>query len=509
MSLSIGPTATRAETIDSRDERRWDRGAWLTLAAAVLILVFPWFITLAALPYPTDGWSIRTESLTIAGGAWRMGANLTGGPSNLQSGDNVLAVNGRPLTPDTLPPFPDDLRAGQVLRYTVQRVDETLDVDVPLVTLTPVALLRDLVSDPQTLAVYGGLLLLASLAFFLRPGMAGPRYMLLAFSFFAGATGVGAYNLFHYTYPPLLTFLIEFYNTGWAWVLAPSLTLLALAYPLRKRPLRRFPRLLPAALYGGFALLEAVFVLLIVITRDPSPGASLIEATAGVSMALFVVTTLTCLVHNFLTVRDPVARAQLRWIALGFGAGLAMPLVIFEIAVLYGASPIGDEPASELFSLIFLILPLSLAIGMLRYRLFDIDVIIRRTTSYAIITGLLALVYFGSIVILQRLLTPFTGESDVAVVLSTLLIAALFLPIRRRVQDVIDRRFNRTRYDAEKTIEAFAATVRNETDLDALTAELLRVIQQTMEPESLSILLFDPAADGSKIMYETLDSRKL
>jgi hypothetical protein len=84
----------------------------------------------------------------------------------------------------------------------------------------------------------------------------------------------------------------------------------------------------------------------------------------------------------------------------------------------------------------------------------------------------------------------------VAVVLSTLLIAALFLPVRRRVQDIIDRRFNRTRYDAEKTIEAFAATVRNETDLDALTAELLRVIQETMEPASLSIWLRDPADEG-------------
>jgi hypothetical protein len=84
----------------------------------------------------------------------------------------------------------------------------------------------------------------------------------------------------------------------------------------------------------------------------------------------------------------------------------------------------------------------------------------------------------------------------VAVVLSTLLIAALFLPIRRRVQDIIDRRFNRMRYDAEKTIQAFAATVRNETDLDALTVELLRVIQETMEPESLSIWLLGTSGQG-------------
>ncbi len=97
--------------------------------------------------------------------------------------------------------------------------------------------------------------------------------------------------------------------------------------------------------------------------------------------------------------------------------------------------------------------------------------------------------YFGSIVVLQQLLTPFTGDSDVAVVLSTLLIAALFLPLRRRVQDVIDRRFFRRKYNAEKVLAQFAATVRDETDLDALTAELVRVVQETMQPESVSLWL--------------------
>ncbi len=136
--------------------------------------------------------------------------------------------------------------------------------------------------------------------------------------------------------------------------------------------------------------------------------------------------------------------------------------------------------------------------AVLRYRLFDIDVIIRRTTSYALLTALLGLVYFGSVVVFQRLLAPLTGESTAAVVLSTLLIAALFLPLRRRVQDTIDRRFTGRKYDAQKTLEAFAATVRNETDLDALTAELVRVIQETMEPENVTVWLREPTADGPR-----------
>jgi hypothetical protein len=138
---------------------------------------------------------------------------------------------------------------------------------------------------------------------------------------------------------------------------------------------------------------------------------------------------------------------------------------------------------------------LGLAMAVLRYRLFDIGVIIRRTTAYAILTALLALVYFGSVVVLQQFLTPLTGDTAPAVVLSTLLIAALFLPLRRRVQDVIDRRFFRQKYDAEKTLAAFAATARNETDLDALTAELARVIQETMQPEHVSVWL-RPSQNG-------------
>ncbi len=218
------------------------------------------------------------------------------------------------------------------------------------------------------------------------------------------------------------------------------------------------------------------------------PAAQLLLPLTIYGVGLMLITVPITLVHNLLTIREPLARAQMRWIALGFGVGLALPITLLMInfAVLGGV-----DVVSRLGNVALVFLPVCLAIGILRYRLFDIDIIIRRTTSYAIITGLLALVYFGSIVILQRLLTPLTGESDAAVVLSTLLIAALFLPMRRHVQDAIDRRFNRSRYNAEKTIEAFAATVRNETNLDALTAELLRVIQETMEPESLSIVLFD------------------
>ncbi|MFN2222152.1 MAG: hypothetical protein ACK2UH_06345, partial [Candidatus Promineifilaceae bacterium] len=120
----------------------------------------------------------------------------------------------------------------------------------------------------------------------------------------------------------------------------------------------------------------------------------------------------------------------------------------------------------------------------------DINVIIRKTVVYAVLTALLALVYFGVIIVLQNIFEAVSGEqSAISIVVSTLVIAALFAPLRRRVQDFIDRRFYRRRYDAEKTLSAFAQFVRDETDLEALRAELLRVTQETMQPEQVSIWL--------------------
>lgn len=161
-----------------------------------------------------------------------------------------------------------------------------------------------------------------------------------------------------------------------------------------------------------------------------------------------------------------------------------------------------------IMNLIATLIPITFAVAILRANLWDIDVVIRRTTVYAVLTALLATVYFGSVVVLQRLLSPFTGESTPAVVLSTLLIAGLFLPLRRRIQGVIDRRFFRRKYDAEKVLQQFAATVRDETDLDALTAELVRVIQETMQPEHVSIWLKPTAIETTTaIQRRTADDK--
>jgi len=135
-------------------------------------------------------------------------------------------------------------------------------------------------------------------------------------------------------------------------------------------------------------------------------------------------------------------------------------------------------------------LPVTMAIAIQRYRLWDIDLIIRRTLQYAVLTGLLVLIYISSVVLLQGLVENLTGQqSPIVIVISTLVIAALFNPLRLRVQDFIDRRFFRKKYDAEQTLALFATVARDEVDMELLTTALLGVVEKTMQPEMVNLWL--------------------
>jgi hypothetical protein len=216
-------------------------------------------------------------------------------------------------------------------------------------------------------------------------------------------------------------------------------------------------------------------------------------------------------VYRYLRVYNPVQHQQTKWLVYAFSV-----LAVLEVLhlVIGGLVPTLNQPDSlyrlaraTVTILFFLLIPLSIGIAILRYRLWDIDVIINRTLVYGALTAMLALIYAGLVIALQFLLHGLTwqaAENPLAIVASTLVIAALFNPLRRRLQAFIDRRFYRRKYDAVRTLEAFSATLRNEVDLNQLSEQLVAVVQETMQPTVLSLWLRKPEHEGHlHTMWET------
>jgi hypothetical protein len=205
--------------------------------------------------------------------------------------------------------------------------------------------------------------------------------------------------------------------------------------------------------------------------------------------------TLSIQVYRYVRVYTYSERQQTKWLIFGASLGL---LTSTGTQLLGNLLPVLSRPDSPFLLLdnnlggllVFLPLPLSVGIALLRYRLWDIDIIINRTLVYGSLTALLGLLYFGLIFGLQFLFQGFIGKNNsVAIVISTLAIAALFQPLRHRLQKIVDRRFYRSKYDAAKIIESFSATLRNEVDLDQLSEHLVAVVQETMQPAHVSLWL--------------------
>ncbi len=301
--------------------------------------------------------------------------------------------------------------------------------------------------------------------------------------------------------------------TNWAWIVVFSLVLLAVAlFPsgdfLSLRWRRAFS--ITLLLFLGPGLVGAATETpMSSAFQIPNPFVAEFNSTLyDVAFTLMVAGLLATAALDLaqIAVRyrrsSGVERDQLKWLLAGVAvmAFMIVTGLLMTLELLPGGSLRANwlgELGGIMVNASVLAPLMGVGIAMVRHQLYDIDFIIRRTTSYAIVTAVLALVYFGSVVVLQSLFTGLTGQdSTIAIVFSTLLIAALFLPLRQRVQTAIDRRFFRSKYDAQKTLEAFAATVRDETDLDVLTAELVRVIEETMQPEHVSVWLAPESGNG-------------
>jgi len=188
-------------------------------------------------------------------------------------------------------------------------------------------------------------------------------------------------------------------------------------------------------------------------------------------------------IYRYRRVSSPTERQQTKWVILGFIGGPVLAAVFLIPPLLFPSLSAADSLYfllyKPVFSIVFLLTPLCFGIAILRYRLWDIDVLINRTLVYGLLTVSLTLVFFGLVIGLQSLVGLFTGQvlqSPVVIVASTLAIAALFQPLRRRIQAIIDRRFYRRKYDAAHTLAAFSATLRNEVDLQQLREHLVAVV---------------------------------
>jgi len=184
-----------------------------------------------------------------------------------------------------------------------------------------------------------------------------------------------------------------------------------------------------------------------------------------------------------------IERAQLKWFALVMAISLPALLVRFSLYGNDGVELIVSNVALLVAYAGFALLPVAIGIAILRYRLYEIDRLISRTISYGVLTAIVGGLFGGFILVFQAGLAPVTGSNELAVAGSTLLVFALFQPLRRRVQRLVDRRFNRSRYDAERTVAAFAGRLRDEVDLDALKLEILATVTRAVEPTTVALWL--------------------
>ena len=209
-------------------------------------------------------------------------------------------------------------------------------------------------------------------------------------------------------------------------------------------------------------------------------------------------------VYRYRRTSNPSQRQQTKWVVFALGVLVVSLFINLATISLDPTITIGtvkrflfDLYGNYVFGVIMAtLIPLSMGISILRYRLWDIDLIIRRTLLYTLLSGSLGVVYFGSVIVLRQVSGIFTGESSAALVISTLLIAALFTPLRRGLQTAIDRRFYRQKYDLAQSLERFSTVARNEVELAALSESLASVVTTALQPQSFSLWIKPPLPNG-------------
>jgi len=303
-----------------------------------------------------------------------------------------------------------------------------------------------------------------------RPGsLPGAGVMAGVSEWARGPTIIGAFTLAFLLFPEGRPLSPRWRPIVW---LAATATLLVGLIALKPGPLSDYP-----FVTNPFAITGAAGVVI-----------GILGNAAFYLLLITLVLAAVSLILRFRRARGD-ERQQLKWFASG-GAFVALAFLVAP--VIWFTPALNNTPVWPiLFVLALVAIPLSAGVAILKYRLYDIDLIIRRTLVYSVLSGLLLFVYFGSVVLLQSILRVVTGQqqSQVVVVVSTLVIAALFNPLRRRVQDLIDRAFYRRKYDAALVMAAFRASARDEVELGPLIEHLMQAADETVRPEHVSLWL--------------------
>ena len=322
---------------------------------------------------------------------------------------------------------------------------------------------------------------------------ANPIGWLFLFSGAWGAVG-SVSNLYLGREPPAAGAMMSAYAVlrsvnEWAWVpvIVPVVAFVPMFFPDGRLPSARWRAMPALGLVGAVAIAMAITLSPPDDSARSGPNPYAVDApwvgallVAG--LALFLVATVLAVASLLVRMRrgTRIERQQLK--------------IFFYAAIVYPAAGVlaaltGWEAFQQLAVLGVVAVPIAVAIAILRYRLYDIDVLIRRTVIYALLSAVLFLAYAGGVAVMQFVFSPVTSGNGLAVAISTLVVVALFQPLRRRIQSSVDRRFYRRRYDVARTLDSFAVRLRDEIDLDALQAELIRAVGDTLQPTHASLWL--------------------
>ncbi|MFN8455833.1 MAG: histidine kinase [Anaerolineae bacterium] len=475
-------------------EARFDRDSWMVAIAAALYVGIALLLMLIGFRFPADGW--QYDDFEINRGPVAL-HHISGDISPLQSGDVVTVADGQTMSSLNISLRPvmasAAWRSGGTVRYTVMRNERALELEVPL--------------KPQPLAYWWSFvaaegnwrgnigsfarLVLALFVFVRRPRNLGARALFLVFAmWFSMDVFLLNYNSVaaHFS-PPTYFYVNQFFSLGWTWWLLPALITFVLVFPVCKGPMRSHTHLTLTLLFGlplVLALVALVFGL-----------AQVYIVTLSVLVAGFLLALILSTIHTLRTNHDPTVRAQLGWMILGLILSVSLTLVWFQlrvwlpdsalISVLVAIAPVSD-----------IAFPLCIAVAILRYRLFEIDVIINRALVYGTLTALVIGLY---VFVVGYLGAIFRTETNLGISLvATGVVAVLFQPLRAWLQRVINRLMYGQRDEPVAVLSQLGARLEATLTPDAILPGLVETVTQTLKLPYAAVAL--QVGDQLKVQAE-------